>query len=364
VLSWLAMTQWITAPASAAALAALKERRRIVDTPWKGDADLEISNAAGFTAPVVWEELVSILKCGVNPGCHNPERAIKLARFLLPKWSNRKLVTNIRPVSRGTGTGNTNSTAPPANPVQSPATTCQFEVSCPKTVSDYRVVVVGQLPVGHYPGVFVRPRDGKGFWYPQFGEHNPLTAGCAFCCLTRIGNPSGIWQIKKLPLTADVYVCALTKKWAHGSKRLTEKEFRKKLKELECNEPGYATFKRNVRRSSAWAHGVTLWQHGRAQELSIVPTPMECVAPVRFDWNETIDAVIEVRAGHADNLVLAPEAVRSGTRLVLPGQGGTENDVVLPRPGRYRVRLYPQRETFLDSPYECWLDIRSRKRRN
>jgi hypothetical protein len=386
--------RWLTKEASTEALKALRVRRKKADAKKESEADLPASVAAGYPKRQAWRTLEHVLERHATS--RNPERAVRFARFLLRKRGLRELTTTVRPRSEGTGVdttvapptrataapratdvlpaappepegavAGTNSTAPPVSAQATstspaPAPPFEFDVSCPQTIGDHRIVILGCLSKQYHPAVFVGPRDDTQLWYPQFGEHNPLRVGTAFCFLAHIGNPIGIWHFKELPMTADVLVCALTREWPHGygSKHLTAQELTERLEELECKEPEYKRKERQVNRSLPWAHGVTLWHEGGTRQLFVPPSPIDCVAPVRFDWDDNTAAVIEIHAGEADDLVCAPCTVGPGTRLVLQGQKRTRSDIVLLQgAGRYRVRLFPVRQTFLDPPYECWLSI-------
>jgi hypothetical protein len=228
-----------------------------------------------------------------------------------------------------------------------------FVINCPSTIVDHRVVLIGQLAdATHYPAVFVRPEDEEEWWYPQNGHHNPLRAGRAFACFVHIGNPNGIWQLKELPLAAEVRVCALAGEWRHGSDRLDTGALDERLSKIG----NLMEMRRNITRISLTVDGVTISDQSGSKGLFHGPRPIPCTAPIRFDWDSNVDARIEVRKGFGDNWV-DTKTVRPGARLVIDAAQKGANDIRLPGAGKYRVRLYPLKVSFVDPSHEWWLDI-------
>jgi hypothetical protein len=235
-----------------------------------------------------------------------------------------------------------------------------FEVNCPSVVHDHRFVVLGQLPRSRlHPLVLIQPQDGTRLWYPQTGKHNPLRAGRAFSCFVRLGNPGGIWHTKKLPLDAKVRVLALENEWrADRSERMSDLELGERLGEL-----GVVADKESfVSRASIESLEPALHDHGRFDDSPLAfdePRARVCVAPVTLVWKGGA-AFVEVREGSGDRLLHEGTAASGATLVLRGGKAPPPNASVvfeLDEPGRYRLRLYPATRSFVDPPYEWWLEV-------
>jgi hypothetical protein len=239
---------------------------------------------SGVQTPQPWDKLYRRLDHSRKPGCRYPESAIDLAAFLLkvPRTEIHTIRTSVPLAPSLPDVTLDASSAPPPHSMIGALSERRLVVNCPTTTSDHRVLVVGQLPdPGHHPAVFVRFRDDAEFWYPQFAEHNPLKAGCAFCCLVHLGDPKGIRHGKRLPVVADVRVFALLKPWAHGSQRLTQNEFDERLQALSWADDTRFSVSRlshTVDRVAIVHQAGTLHFEG--------PRIVECMAPVRLQWEE------------------------------------------------------------------------------
>jgi hypothetical protein len=240
------------------------------------------------------------------------------------------------------------------------ARVARFEVNCPSVVHDSRFVVVGELPDDDlYAAVLVQPLDGTGFWYPQIGRHNPLRAGRAFACFVQLGNPAGIWHVKRPPLDAKVRVLALRKAWSEDwAARVPEEELMRRVAELGVLDQKDSLTSRvstdplepSLRDCAAYCEQPLVHDEPRARS---------CVAPLTLDWRGGA-AYVEIRKGDGDQQIFqgtaAPGAVLS---LRNSGKSAPPTSVLfeLPEPGRYRLRLYPAVKSFVNPPYEWWLDI-------
>jgi hypothetical protein len=236
-----------------------------------------------------------------------------------------------------------------------------FVVNCPSVVHDHRFVVVGELPHEHlHAAVFVQPRDGTGYWYPQIARNNPLRAGRAFACFVQLGNPAGIWHIKRPPLDAQVRVLALEKPWnADSSIRLLDGDLATQAERLGL------VAQKNIltSRVSTDPLAPSLRDGAAFSDQPLVhdePRAWSCVAPLILDWKGGA-AYIEIREGDGDQLVFQGTAAPGAVLTMRGGEESTDPQAVLfelADPGRYRLRLYPAVKSFVDPPFEWWLELR------
>jgi hypothetical protein len=89
------------------------------------------------------------------------------------------------------------------------------------------------------------------------------------------------------------------------------------------------------------------------------PQVRTCIAPFALTWKGGA-GYIEIREGDGDRLVFQGTAA-PGAIVAIRGQARASRSSAalfeLPSQGRYRVRLYPAVKSFLDPPYEWWLEI-------
>jgi len=236
----------------------------------------------------------------------------------------------------------------------------KFEVNCPSVVHDYRFVVVGELPRPDlHPAVFVQPQDGTGYWYPQVARHNPLRAGRAFACFVQLGNPVGIWHVKRPPLDAKVRVFALENAWSTDlSERLHDEELTKQTALLGVvGEKDTLTCRistdplaPSLRDSAAFAEHPIMHHEPRA---------IFCAPPLILDWKGGA-TYVEIRDGEGDQLLFQGTAA-PGMMLTLRAQDQPADPTVVlyefVERGRYRVRLYPGIKSFVDPMYEWWIEL-------
>jgi len=347
--------RWLSAAAKSRAIEELKRRGREAwgATYYSQMASPELCRIAGRPREVQYGALIGWIKRLGRAGRSDPSCAFELVAHLLGvPPSDQELITNVP--SSGVSMERRASTRR-IDPFDE-----AFAVNCPRLVHDHRFVVLGELPWEHlHPAVVLQPQDGSGFWYPQAARHNPLRAGRAFCCFVRFGNPGGIWHAKKLPLDAKVRAFALDSEWKPDwTERMGESELGQRLQELRV----VAEKDFFVTRASTQLLEPTLRDHGRFEDSPLVfnePRAESCRAPVTLGWNGGA-AYIEIREGSGDRLVHAGTAA-SGATLVVRGVTSTPPDAAtvleLDKPGQYRLRLYPTVWSFVDPPYEWWLDI-------
>jgi len=345
----------LTTEAKAAAILELKRRGRETfgATYYSQMAPLELCRLAGRAGEVQYGALIAWLKRLGKPEHSDPAHAIELVAQLLGTSStDPSLTTDVVPslVTRTASRGEARAESDRGTLV----------VNCPSVVFDHRFVVVGELPEDDlHPAVILSPRDGSGFWYPQVGRHNPLRARRAFSCFVRLGNPGGIWHEKPLPLDARLRVLALEREWrADWSERLTEDELERRLRDLKL----IAEKECMVSRASLEPLRPVLHDHGayRVQPLRFAePRALSCTAPVRLTWTGGA-AFLEIRSGNGDRPLFAGTAA-SGVTLVMRGVDSEVRDAStvfqLDGPGQVRLRLHPAVSSFVDPPYEWWLEI-------
>ena len=346
----------LTAAAKQRAIDELKQRGRQTWGPtyYSQLAPPDLCKMAGRPREVQYGALISWLKRLGNESHSDPAYAIGFVAHLLGvPPDDDELTTAVPSVrTREVPQGRTR-TAEHSGGV--------FEVNCPSVVHDHRFVVLGQLPNEKlHPAVLLQPQDGCGYWYPQVARHNPLRAGSAFCCYVRLGNPGGIWHKKKLPLDARVRVLALAKEWrADWSTRMDEAEVTRRLEEVDL----VAHRECFVSRASVEVTEPTLSDRGRFDKSPLMfdePGAESCVAPMTLSWKGGA-AYIEIREGSGDRLLHGGTAASGATIVVRGGmKAPADAEVVfeLDEPGRYRVRLYPAVWSFVDPPYEWWLNVR------
>ncbi len=345
----------ITEEAKAAAILELKRRGREFwgATYYSQMAPSELCQIAGRAGEVQYGALIAWLKRLGKPQHSDPAHAVELVAHLLGVASDDpSLTTAVSPASA--------IEAGPKRGARLESARGALVVNCPSVIFDHRFVVVGELPDDDlFPAVLLCPRDGTGFWYPQVGRHNPLRARRAFSCFVRLGNPGGIWHAKPLPLDARLRVLALRHEWREDwSERVDEPTLDRRLLDLEV----IAEKDCMVSRASLEPLTPSLRDQGpfRATPLSFVePCALACTAPVSLTWSGGA-AFLEIRSGSGDRPLFAGTAA-SGVTLVLPGASSTvpEASLVfeLEGPGQYRVRLHPAAWSFVDPPYEWWLEI-------
>jgi hypothetical protein len=311
-------------------------------------APLELCRLSGRPREVQYGALIGWIKRMGKADRSDPAHAIEFVAHLLGVSPDDEELTTTAPSAKARALGRVS------------AVDEAFSVNCPSVVHDHRFVVLGELPrASLHPVVILKPHDGTGLWYPQVARHNPLRAGRAFSCFARLGNPGGIWHTKKLPLDATVRVLALAKEWkADWSARMGEGEIAERLERLGV----VAEKECFVSRASVELLEPTLRDHGRYEEKPLSfhePRAERCVAPLKVEWKGGA-AYIEVREGAGDRLVYRGTAA-SGVCLVVRGRKAPVPNasvvVELEQTGRYRMRLYPAVWSFVDPPYEWWLDI-------
>ena len=237
----------------------------------------------------------------------------------------------------------------------------QPRVSFPETISDYRAVIVGQMPSTKlHPVVMVKPADGRDYWYPQHvGKHNPIVVGSAFSCLALFGDPH-VRGYRK-PEDDDVQeflvrVYALASPWNGGSDRFRDKDLTERLKPYGPEYISAFTINRDVPTASSVKIedrvGVQ-WEADESKEI------VACKAPVGISWVGT-PATVEVRQSEGDRFV----DEQSGTSPVILSIGGrkpvgraAKHKIVLRKAGLYRVRLHPRKPTFIAPLFEWWIKI-------
>lgn len=234
----------------------------------------------------------------------------------------------------------------------------RIEASVPKTVTDHRAVIIGQLPrSGLFPAVLVQPQDGQRYWYPQIaGKHNPLRVDRAFGCLAHFGNPGSIRFPEDVALEFEVRVYALEREWpSDDADRLDENGLQNRLQDL--GPVGVKEY--IVRREIASLDKITL-ADGTGETQLLGPTKMiRCIPPITISWRGP-QAHAEVRRGVDDHQEYCRETA-SSLRILLgdPTSPNRPGICVLGQIGKYRLRLYPEKFTFIDPPYEWWFDIRA-----
>jgi hypothetical protein len=345
----------LTTTAKSRAIDELKQRGRDAwgATYYSQLAPAELCKMAARPRQVQYGALISWLKRLGNANRSDPAYAIEFVAHLLGVSPDDDELTTTVPSARTRAVLQ-------RGPQATEASDRAFEVNCPSVVHDHRFVVLGELPQEKlHPFVVLQPQDGSGFWYPQVARHNPLRAGCAFCCFVRLGNPGGIWHKKKLPLDAKVRVVALEREWrADWSTRMDEAELRRRLGDV-----GPVAEKESfVSRASIELVEPTLRDHGRFEDSPLVfhePRVETCVAPVILGWKGGA-AYIEIREGSGDRLLHGGTAASGATLVVRGGKAPPQDATVvfeLDKPGKYRLRLYPAVWSFVDPPYEWWLEV-------
>lgn len=345
----------LTASARDQAIEELKRRGRATWGPtyYSQLAPRELCELAGRQREVQFGALISWLKRLGSASHADPDCAIDLVAHLLRRSpDDEELVTTAPPPRYCTASRRGARGVEPADEA--------LEVNCPSVVHDHRFVLVGELPRAHlHPAVLLQPQDGMELWYPQVGRHNPLRARRAFSCFVRLGNPGGIWHEKKLPLDAKVRVLALEHEWkVDWSERMGDAELGRRLRALGI----VAERECFVSRASLEPLEPTLRDHGRFADVPLLfgePRAERCVAPVTLGWKGGV-AYLEIRAGSGDRLLHAGTTASGATLVVRGGTAPPPDATVvfeLEGPGRYRLRLYPAASSFVDPPYEWWLDV-------
>lgn len=242
-------------------------------------------------------------------------------------------------------------------------------INCPNTIFDYRAVIVGQLPdfdprAALYPAVFVKPNDDTGYWYPQCSYHNPLVVDRAFACLAHFGNPSAIGHRRpRLPLRFEVRVYALTKKWTK-SRRLSPTELEDivtplREPELSAHDLDFVekSGEDDVTRNATGIDGIRIADR-RGNVVLEEGRPIDCACPVTIGWEGTGGARLEIRHGQDDRKVWE-DAVASGVTLNVKGTARPAAAELMAEleAGLYRIKLYPQKPSFLGPECEWWLNL-------
>jgi hypothetical protein len=343
---------------ASATTSAIEELKRLGKETWGATyysqlAPAELCTMAGRPRPVQFGALISWLKRLGENGRPAPKGAIELVAALLKSApADEALTTEVgapEPLAKGRAAAD-----------RSAARESRFEVNCPSVVHDYRFVVLGELPRDHlHAVVLVQPLDGTGLWYPQVARHNPLRAGRAFACFVQLGNPAGIWHIRRPPLDAKVRVLALERPWSHElNHRLSDREVGAQAESLGLVDQ-HETLTSRVSTDPLVPLLRDAGPFSTEPLTHPEPQPRKCVAPLIVEWNGGA-AYLEVRSGDGDQLIHEGTAA-SGVTLTLTGRSArpTHTTVLceLPGSGRYRLRLYPAVKSFVDPPYEWWLDV-------
>jgi hypothetical protein len=338
---------WLTEEALQRAILALKRRREEAGSKWKESAQDKRTKEvfwqiARSDKPLDWIALLHNLQRSRSRGSRTWRGTNDLAAHLL-----------------GVDIAEITTTEPPedSGPVQIGLgdDSKQLRVSYPKTIANHTAVILGQLPgPALFGAIFVKPRDGEDAWYPQCGgKHNPLQVGRAFACLAHFGNPDFVSYFGDPP-AFDVQVYAIRSPWPHGSDRLTTDELNARIAHLEpVGKPADFFIDRisPVQEMAVLdAAGKVLWMEG--------PKTIRLETQITISWKGQPDATIEIRAGVGDRELIR-QRVRSPLTLTAaaPREPVGAKVIHLPgvKKGLYRVRLYPLKYTFVDSPYEWWL---------
>lgn len=346
----------LAAAAKSQAIEELKRRGRETwgATYYSQMAPADLCAMAGRPREVQYGALIGWLKRLGKSNRADPPSAIAMVAHLLGvATDDAELTTPVAP--HGARSAGARSNPARGAPLSEP-----FEVNCPSIVHDHRFVVLGQLPSRElHPLVLLQPQDGAGFWYPQVARHNPLRAGRAFTSFVRLGNPGGIWHSKKLPLDAKVRVLALDKAWdTSRSGRMSERELEQHLHAL-----GVVTQKEFfVSRTAVDVVAPLLHDSEQYADRPLgfsEPKAESCVAPVTLGWKGGA-AYVEIREGRGDRLLYGGSAAPGATIVVRGGKPAPAGATVLfelEEPGQYRLRLYPTVWSFVDPPYEWWVNI-------
>lgn len=337
--------RWLKPEDKDAALVALTQLRQKAGMAVKENAEVGSEKLWEIIGqvPMSWDALKHQLARSDAPHSRTWQGAIALASRLL-KQPEEEITQGTPPSGRSANGGQ----AQPQG---------YLLVSYPTRIADHRAVILGQLPdAGLRAALFVKPVDGKPYWYPQCGmktKHNPLQVGTAFACFCYFGNPDWEEPNEAPAQTYAVRVYAVGAEWPHGTNRLKENELDAKLGAL--GNQGFVEVK--VERSSP-VQSVTISGLRDTQKLSFESVRRaRCAAPIEIAWTGQQDAHVEIRKGRGDTHVWN-DLVK--TPLVLTGPGAVETRgrrVALQGSGLYRVRLYPLRWSFVDPPYEFWLDL-------
>lgn len=345
----------LSAAAKSRAIDELKRRGREAwgATYYSQMAPLELCKMAGRPREVQYGALIGWVKRLGKPTRPDPACAIEMVAHLLGVPPDDDDLSVAMPSAAAHGISR-RSTPRASSQYES------FEVNCPSVVYDHRFVVLGELPGNElHPLVLLQPQDGTRLWYPQVARHNPLRAGRAFTCFVRLGNPNGIWHSKKLPLDGKVRVLALQKAWRPDwSRRMNELELGQQLGELGV----VAEKEFFVSRTAVDLLAPVLHDRGRFESSPLgfeEPKAEHCVAPLTIAWKGGA-AYIEIREGRGDRLLYSGSAASGATLVVRGGRAAPSNATVLfelDEPGEYRLRLYPSVWSFVDPPYEWWINI-------
>jgi len=330
---------------------ALKRKREEAGSRWKEAAENKRTREvfwriARSDKPLDWIAVLHNLERSLSKGSRTWRGANDLAAYLL-----------------GVDIAEITTTEPPedSGPVQIDVgdESQQLRVSYPKTIANHTAVILGQLPADDLFGaIFVKPRDGEDAWYPQCGgKHNPLHVGRAFACLAHFGNPDFVGYFGDPP-AFDVLVYALRVPWPHGSDRLATEDLEMRICALDpVGKPtAFSVDRISPIQDMAIvdAEGKALWTEGSKT--------IQIEKRVTISWKGQPDATIEIRAGVGDR-ELVKQRVRAPLTLtaVAPQEPVGAKVIHLPNvtKGLYRVRLYPLKYTFVDSPYEWWLQARA-----
>lgn len=317
-------------------------------------APVELCDLAGRSRPVQYGALISWLKRIADGSRPAPMGAIALVAHLTDRATTDSALTTKLSAKEAQPRQRRNSK-------QLTARDTSFEVNCPSVIHDYRFVVVGELPRDHlYAAVFVQPVDGTGYWYPQLARNNPLRAGRAFACFVQIGNPAGIWHIKRPPLDAKVRVLVLDKPWSPDfSVRMQEEELVRHAEHLGLVD------QKDCLTSRVWTDPLApslrdCAEFSKEPLIHYEPQARSCVAPLTLDWKGGA-AYIEIREGDGDALIFQGTAAPGAVVTMRGGHQSIDSKSVLfelAGPNRYRVRLYPAVKSFVDPPFEWWLEVR------
>jgi hypothetical protein len=351
----------ITAEAKERALAALKFRQE--DARGKGPllADEDLAKAVA-PASSTWDALRLRLERAGAPNKADAPETLALVEVLLDQIREAFTIPTASSARPPMHTGRPPSIAP-AGPA------LKFEISCPTTSEDYRVVIVGQLP-GHglFPAVFVNPLHRPRRWYPQ---SKPIQTGVAFMCLAHVGRPAELGQQQKRPFECEVRLYALRRPYTPPSPSSSSHAIWERgydpvavvtTEELEADVNKLGVFdmtKRTVTCRTPEIGNATFCASGRSSPFGS-PAEWSGNSPVKIDWQGG-DAFVEVVRLPPNQMIFGEPLKRSVVLQVAPAPSRAKPTgpkvISVMEPGLFRVRLYPLRRVFLDPLHELWINF-------
>jgi hypothetical protein len=251
---------------------------------------------------------------------------------------------------------------------EGPPARVPLSVHCPTSTQDHRVLLVGLLPERLYPIVLVEPGDDPGRWYTQ---EKPVIedTGRAFAAYVYLGNPRFIGHPQAETTPYRVRVHALRHKEeavefykTHARSALT----RAQLDELLRGFHHPLDWSSNPHELTRLPPPVRRVRVG-SEDWEDVPRVRECTSPTLIEWNGSGPVDIEVRDVRDHDRLVGKRCVddESGQKrvcLMLESSAHVQSDrapaILLPKPGLYRVKLYPAvKSVLLDRILELWLEI-------